>query len=286
VTEIITWNVQGGRGVDGVHSLERLAGVVSGLGDADIICFQEIAQHMPDVDGGLGIDQIAELEGLFPSHEAVFGAAVDRAANQTGPRRRFGNLVLSRLPVLQVFLHLLPQPADPAVLHMPRQATEVVVDTGTGTLRVVTTHLEFHSEVQRMAQVSRLRALHEEVCANVSRPGRDPGGGVYAPVARPHRAVFCGDYNFTPESTAYTHMLAPFEQGTVPLHDAWTVCHDNRPHDPTCGLFDHQQWPEGAHCRDYFFITADLAVRVESVKVALDTNASDHQPIRLVLRDA
>ena len=72
----------------------------------------------------------------------------------------------------------------------------------------------------------------------------------------------------------------------MPLHDAWRVCHDKRPHDPTCGLFDHQQWPEGGHCRDYFFVTSDLAARVESVDVALDTTASDHQPVRLLLKDA
>lgn len=286
MTEVITWNVQGGRGVDGLHSLERVARVVSGLGDPDIICLQEISQHMPDVDGGVGIDQIAEFEGLFQSYEPVFGPAVDRAGDEPGRRRRFGNLVLSRLPVLQVFLHPLPQPADPAVEHMPRQATEVVVDTGTGALRVITTHLEFHSETQRIDQVSRLRTLHEESCENASRPGLDPGSGIYASVPRPQSAVFCGDYNFTPESTAYAHMLAPFGRGAVPLEDAWTACHDSRPHEPTCGLFDHRQWPEGAHCRDYFFITADLAARVETVTVALDTNASDHQPMRLALRDA
>ena len=84
-------------------------------------------------------------------------------------------------------------------------------------------------------------------------------------------------------------MLAPLAWGAVPLADAWTACHDSRPHEPTCGLFDRRQWPEGAHCRDYyyfFFITADLASRVETVTVALDTNASDHQPVRLVLGDA
>lgn len=286
MTEVITWNVQGGRGADGVHSLERIASVVSELGDADVICLQEISQHMPDVDGGLGIDQIAELEGLFQSYEPVFGPAVDRGGDEPGHRRRFGNLVLSRLPVLQVFLHPLPQPADPAVEHLPRQATEVVVDTGAGALRVITTHLEFHSQAQRIAQVCRLRDLHEEVCENASRPGRDPGGGIYAYLPRPQSTVLCGDYNFTPGSTAYARMLAPFEQNAIALADAWTACHHSRPHEPTCGLFDRQQWPEGAHCRDYFFVTADLAARIESVTVALETNASDHQPMRLVLRDA
>jgi endonuclease/exonuclease/phosphatase family metal-dependent hydrolase len=33
-------------------------------------------------------------------------------------RRQFGNLILSRYPVLQVFRHLLPWPAEPGVLSM------------------------------------------------------------------------------------------------------------------------------------------------------------------------
>ena len=285
MTEIISWNVQAGRGVDGVQSLERIARVVLQMGDPDIVCLQELSQYMPDIDGGREIDQIAELQSLFSSYEAAFGPALDRAGGAAGRRRRFGNLILSRLPVLQVFLHALPQPADPTVKHMPRQATEVVIDTDTGPLRVATTHLEFHSESQRLAQVSRLRSVHQEICENALRPASDPGSGIYAAFPRPQSAVFCGDYNFTPESSAYAHMLEPFAPGTAALRDAWTTCHGSRPHDPSCGLFDHQQWPEGAHCRDYFFITTDLATRVDAVTVELETNASDHQPVRLVLRD-
>ena len=284
--EIITWNVQGGLGADGRHSLERLARIISGLGDADIICLQEIAQYIPEIDGGHECDQIADLGRHFPAYEPVFGPAIDRPGKTPGRRRRFGNLILSRLPVLQIFLHPLPQPADSTIKHMPRQATEIVVDTGAGALRIMTTHLEFHSEAQRIAQVARLRTLHEEVCENSSRPGLDPGEGLYARVPRPPNAIFCGDYNFTPQSPAYAHMLAPLSGAALPLVDAWTTRHGDRPHEPTCGLFDHQQWPEGAHCRDFFFVTADLAARVDTVAVAQETNASDHQPVRLVLGDA
>jgi len=37
-----------------------------------------------------------------------------------GSRRQFGNVVFSRLPVLQAFRHLLPFPADPEVPGMQR----------------------------------------------------------------------------------------------------------------------------------------------------------------------
>ena len=67
----------------------------------------------------------------------MFGAAIDRAG--ADKRMRFGNLVLSRLPVLQAFTHPLPQPAAPGVKHMQRQATEIVAETPSGPMRVVTT---------------------------------------------------------------------------------------------------------------------------------------------------
>ena len=57
----------------------------------------------------------AALPGYLP----VPGIAVDVAA-QNGQRRHFGNMILSRLPVGQVFRHLLPYPVDPGVNAMPR----------------------------------------------------------------------------------------------------------------------------------------------------------------------
>lgn len=281
--DIITWNVQAGLGVDGVQSLERIARVVLQMGDPDVICLQEVCQYMPDLDGGHDADQIAELQMLFGAYEPVFGPSLDRIGHERGRRQRFGNLILSRLPVLQAFLHSLPQPADPHVRHIPRQATEVVVDAGWGALRIVTTHLEFHSNVQRHAQVMRLRSMHREIDDNVVRPAQDPGSGLYATAPRPLSAVYCGDFNFSPDDSAYARMLTPFDEGSGQLIDAWTACYGEQAHAPTCGIFDQQQWPEGPHCRDYFFLTNDLASRARSVTVDLDTNASDHQPVRLVL---
>lgn len=285
MTEIITWNVQAGLGVDGINSLERIARVIQEFGDPDVICLQEISRYMPDNDGGRDIDQVAALTGLFPSHAPAFGPALNLAADTASRRRCFGNLILSRLPVVQIFLHALPQPADPGVKHMPRQATEVIVDGGSRTLRITTTHLEFHSESQRLAQVGALRSVHEEICTNALHPGHDPGAGIYTLRSRPCSAVLCGDYNFTPACAAYAKMLAPFETDTPVLMDAWAASQNNRPHAPTCGVFDRRQWPQGAHCRDFFFVTPDLIPRIESLTVAVDTNASDHQPMRLVLSE-
>ena len=66
-------------------------------------------------------------------------------------RRRFGNLVLTRLPVGRVLRHLLPWPAAPEVMSMQRAAVEVVVEAPFGPLRVTTTHLEYYSKEHRAA---------------------------------------------------------------------------------------------------------------------------------------
>lgn len=275
MTAIVSWNIQCGIGCDGAVDLPRIAAVTRAMGDADVLCFQEVARGEPAIAGGA--DQAAELQALFPGYAAVYGAALDRLG-PGGTRRCFGNLLLSRRPLLQVFRHLLPQPAAGGSKHMPRQAIEVVVETAAGPLRVLTTHLEYYSAAHRAAQIERLRALQSDVAANEAAPPK-AAASPYDPVPRPAALVLCGDFNVLPSDDEYRQLFAP------PLLDAWRVAHGETPHPPSTGLHDRRQWPMGGHCRDYFAVTADVAQRVVSVEMDAATDASDHQPLRLVLRD-
>ncbi|WP_316975542.1 endonuclease/exonuclease/phosphatase family protein [Shumkonia mesophila] len=284
MTQILTWNIQWGLGTDGRLDLGRIAATIAAMGEPDVLCLQEIGRHMPGA-GGEAIDQARELAALFPDMEWVFGAAVERSGGRGQPRQRFGNMILTRLPVLQAFRHPLPQPPDAAVKHMPRQATEAVLKAPFGPLRVVTTHLEYHSETQRLAQVERLRALHAEIAANVRAPGVQPPDGPYAAPPRPVASVVCGDFNMVPDDAVYGATSAPFADGTPPLIDAWRHAHGDRPHAATCGIFDKEQWPQGPHCRDFLFVTPGIAARITAIDVDQKTNASDHQPVLLRLAD-
>lgn len=275
MTAIVTWNIQCGLGCDGTVDLARTARIVRAMGGADVLCLQEVACNDPAIAGGA--DQLAELCTLFPDYQAFFGAALDRSGNGE-QRRRFGNLLLSRLPVLQIFRHLLPQPAEAGIKHMQRQAIEAVVDAPGGPLRVVTTHLEYHSAAHRAAQIERLRTLQAEAAANAAQPPT-AAASPYDPVPRPAALVLCGDLNVQPEEAEYARLFAP------PLRDAWRIVHGDAPHPPSTGLHDRRQWPMGGHCRDYFALSFDLASRVESIDMDAATDASDHQPLRLVLRD-
>jgi endonuclease/exonuclease/phosphatase family metal-dependent hydrolase len=239
------------------------------MGEADVVCFQEIARGDPAFGGGA--DQVAELAALFPGYEAVFGPALVRS------ERRYGNLLLSRLPVLQVFNQLLPHPAEGGIKHMQRQAIEVVVETRAGPLRVMTTHLEYYSAAHRAAQVARLREIQNEVAANEAAPPK-AAQSPYDPVPRPASLVLCGDFNLAPDDPEYAALFRP------PLVNAWEHARPGEPHPPTTGLFDRKQWPMGGHCRDYFAVTPDVAARIASIECETASDASDHQALRLELR--
>jgi len=277
---IVSWNIQCGLGCDGVFDLARIARVTRALGDADVICYQEVARLDPAYANGA--DQQAELRALFPGYEVFFGAGLDRGGGEhggpEGARRQFGNALLSRLPVVQIFRHLLPHPAAGGIKHMQRQAIEAVVQTKSGPLRVVTTHLEYFSAAHRAAQIARLREIQAEVAANEVAPAK-AARSPYDPTPRPAALVLCGDFNVKPDDAEYTQLMAE------PLVDAWCVARGAEPQPPSTGLFDRKQWPMGGHCRDYFAVTADVAQRIAAVEIDVTTDASDHQPLLLTLRD-
>lgn len=283
MTTILTWNIQCGLGCDGVHDLTRISEHIKDTGDSDVICLQEISRFMAELDAGRGEDQVEILAALFPGYECFFGAALNQSDERTPDRRQFGNLILSRLPVLQVFYHPLPQPHDAGIKHMARQLSEVVVECPSGPLRVLTTHLEYHSSKQRSAQAMAIHDLHQQVCDNIRWPGLNPGHGPYTHIARPETSVLCGDFNFTPDSAEYGLLLSGFRHQTKPLRDVWRVKNGDQAHAPTCGIFDKRQWPEGPHARDFFFISDDLSSRITDMSVNATTDASDHQPMLLDL---
>ena len=281
MTTVLSWNIQAGLGVDGRVDLRRIGDVIAALADADVICLQEV--ECPD-GAAPDADQFTAVPDLFPRHTAIDGPCVQRGAGRG--EYRFGNMLLSRLPVLSVFRHHLPWPAAPGVKHMPRQATEVTVETPAGPLRVVTTHLEYHSQAHRRAQVARLRELHAEAAAQERHPAEAHAEGPYAGPVRPAASVICGDFNMGVDSDEYAALLEPFGDGAPGLADAWSGLYPGRPHDPTCGVFDRVQWPAGPHCRDFFFVSEDLRPRLVSLSVDLKTDASDHQPLALTLDDS
>jgi endonuclease/exonuclease/phosphatase family metal-dependent hydrolase len=292
---LITWNIQWCRGADGRVDPERIVREARALADFDVLCVQEVADNFPHprLAGADDSDQFAGLAALLPGYTAIAGIAVDRAGDD-GRRRRFGNLVVSRLPVGQVFRHLLPYPADAGVPAMPRVAVEAVVDSPQGAIRIITTHLEYYSARQRMAQVEALRTIYAEGEAHARAKPATIGGGPFEGIARPRATLIAGDFNFEPDSPEYRRLLAPFDgagasawAGAVPegvdatpaLADAWRARHPGEAHPTTFKLYEKLRPDEPElHC-DFVFAEPSALARIASIEVDAVTRASDHQPI-------
>ena len=127
-------------------------------------------------------------------------------------------MILSRLPMRQVYRHLLPSPVDPGVNGMPRIAVEAVVAAPFGEVRVITTHLEYYSQKQRSAQVEALRAIYAEGHGH-AKSGTivDTTGGPFHTYLRPAATIITGDFNLEPDDPLHARMSEAFADGTPPL---------------------------------------------------------------------
>ncbi len=274
--KLVTWNVQWCRGVDGRVDPARIVACAHAQADFDVLCLQEVAVGFPGLEGHDGSDQMAALAAALPGYTPIYGAATDVPA-PGGGRSRFGNAIFSRLPVKQVFRHALPWPADPTVPSMQRLLLEAVIHTDAGELRVGTTHLEYYSAAQRMAQVEALRAIHAQACAHARAPraaGRE--GEPFAFTSRPASAIVCGDFNFRPDGPEHPRLTASFPGGEPRYLDAWIARHPGVPHPPSWGVFD-TSCPR--ICCDFVFVTEDLAPRLREVRIDDAVDASDHQMV-------
>lgn len=280
---LVTWNIQWGRGADGRVDLERIVSDARRFADFDVLCLQEVSAGYPELPGCDGSDQFAALAALLPDYTAIEAAATD-TPRPSGGRRRFGNMILTRLPVKQAFAHLLPWPMEDGCKSMQRGAPEITVDTAVGPLRITTTHLEYYSPRQRAAQVERLRELHREGSAHagIDRPG-GVCDGPFEAVPRGAGSVLVGDFNFRPDAPERARLLAGFDGATPAYRDAWELLHPGQPHAPTVGVHDKAQWPGAPFTCDFVFVSEDLGKRVKTLRVDAATAASDHQPMLLEL---
>src|SRR5258707_3981944 len=155
---LLNWNVQWCRGMDGRVDPARIAAEIRRLADPDVICLQELAVNLPELEGNNAADQVHTLAHLFEGYTTCFVSGVD-VPSANGRRGFFGNVVFSRLPVGRVLRHSLPWPSAPGVPSMPRVVVEAVVGAPAGAVRILCTHLEYYSDAQRAEQVRRLREI-------------------------------------------------------------------------------------------------------------------------------
>jgi endonuclease/exonuclease/phosphatase family metal-dependent hydrolase len=278
---ILSWNIQWGLGVDGQGDPARIVSEIRRLGDPDIICLQEVTSGFDDLHANDGHDQFAFFAAAFPGHTAIAAPALD-IGHTKGGRKRFGNLILSRLPVGPVFRFALPWLTVPGRECMPRGMVSATVTTPNGPLRIMTTHLEYSSPVLREAQIDAIREFHRQCCLRVATPP-PPGKGSYAPQLETTSAILIGDFNMPPDEPSRQRLMEPLAgHGISRFCDAFETVNPGKVHPPSMCLFDQADGPP--RCLDYAFCTEDLTAKLAGVTYDQVSQASDHQPLVMELR--
>jgi endonuclease/exonuclease/phosphatase family metal-dependent hydrolase len=265
--EVVTYNIQFGIGLDGAYDLER---IVEAVKDADIIAFQEVTRGFMRNEGR---DMVAEIEALLPDRFAVhhmpadvdFGSRIeDSKAVQS--RFQFGNMIVSRWPVLSTRGHLLPRSLRLAELNLQRGALEALIDTPAGPIRFYSVHLDHIDAEERLRQIA---ALKDIAFATPHTGMAITGLGEFGFAELPHADDFIllGDFNFEPDLAEYRDMLV--ENGhliDVSAGDSgwsWTDPEKTKPNKRL----------------DYGFATEALAERIGYATIDRSVEGSDHMPV-------
>ena len=143
---VLSYNIHHAEGVDGKLDLPRIANIIKESG-ADLVALQEVDKSTERTGR---VDQAAELAKLTGMH-VVFGKAMDYQGGQ------YGQVILSRWPILSNSTHYLPEPAD----REPRIAVATTIRLGAKgpVIRFVGTHLEHQLEAVRIEQATELNKL-------------------------------------------------------------------------------------------------------------------------------
>jgi endonuclease/exonuclease/phosphatase family metal-dependent hydrolase len=184
----VTINIHHGVGMAGLLDLESIALTIESL-DADVIGLQEVDRRFDKRSDF--VDQPRVLSQRLGMRLA-YGPALDLEPLRAGePRRRYGNALLSRYPIVGRRNVRLPKtaPVEQRALLRAR------IDLGGRLVEAYTTHLEAHDEGQRALQA---------------------GAVATTLAARGGPRVLLADLNARPDGVEMAAIAAV-------LDDAWTV---------------------------------------------------------------
>lgn len=291
---IVSFNMQYSLGADGRYDLPRSLQAVA---DADIICLQEVDRHWRR--SGMA-DQPALIAAELADRYWVYGCQFDTdasAANGHGQiinrRRQFGQMTLSRWPIVASRTHIFPKLDSGARLNHVTGALETVIATPHGPLRIFNTHLSDVAAVERMLQIGHLMSLlrntpDEGPIRNGTEGDGEHWESAAPPPPMPHQALLLGDFNAEPNSSEYAQLLRgtqisdTLSQLQRSSHhtfvDAW-VASGNDPFDGVTYRMNPDQGAYWDQRLDYCFLPAPMAGCLKNAWIDAETDASDHQPI-------
>ncbi|MFN0193396.1 MAG: endonuclease/exonuclease/phosphatase family protein [Aestuariivirga sp.] len=270
---IVTYNIQWGKGRDGLIDLSRIASTVAG---ADIICLQEVERNWRVQEWP---DQALRLAALMPDFDWIYGPAVDLAGDAQGMRRQIGNMTLSRWKIVSA--RNLPLPSWPVEGYMnDHQALLEAVVECPRPLRAYNVHLNYLSAEQRSAQLDQALGFIRSAPdwgGLVSAPGlAGPGPGdewIVLPDDKlppmPKRCLLMGDFNTEPGSAEFSKIMAEGFADALQLFGA-------RP-DKDITFPGHSN--EHPQRLDHIFVSVELADKLTASWVDGKAAGSDHQPV-------
>jgi endonuclease/exonuclease/phosphatase family metal-dependent hydrolase len=281
---LATYNIHFGIGADHRYDVKRIAQTV---GDADIICCQEVVQGWPQ---NAYADQAAQIAGILNRHYVfhgpfdVDGSSVEADGKIVNRRRTFGNMILSRWPIRSS--RALPLPHNSLVNHfdLQRGVVEAVIDAPGLSLRVYSVHLSHVSSRQRLPQARALMEFVQGAANGSPWDGKAGDGFIFQDAAppMPQAAIVMGDMNCTQDDPEYALMAGyhAARRGRLTrqdqLIDAWTALGNDEYVEsfPREGRIDH--------C----LVSPSLQPALMRAWIDQSANGSDHWPMFVELDPA
>jgi endonuclease/exonuclease/phosphatase family metal-dependent hydrolase len=277
-----TYNIQYGVGQDDQYNLDRIAKALKGQ---DIIALQEVTTNFPRCHMENQPEMLAKALNLYSAFATGFEYDVshkDKTGTIINTRMSFGNMVLSRWPIIYSRAHTLPRVAPELPVDyqphvdLPRVALETVIEIDGTAVRVISAHLSHLPGIQRTPQIDALKnlatSLPQEPALWQDHPHLHVWNGGQPAPAIPLSTLIFGDFNFEPDGDDYANMVG--EQSGSGLVDAWNVSQMRSDDVLTCNQ------GEGHLTRlDYLFISEDMRTKIQSAKVDQTITASDHFPV-------
>lgn len=281
--KFVSYNIQYGIGMDGRFDLGRIAKSIEG---ADIIALQEVTRGFVKNNHA---DLVASFAELFSDYFHVYAAPCDVLLDisvENGRRIerhfQFGNMILSRWPILATRHLLLPRSRTIDKLNLQRGALEAVIAAPDGPVRVYSVHLDHVSPDERLSQI---RYLKDRVLNFVAEGGALTGAAEegFPDPPLPEHFILMGDFNMEPESPEYIAMVGRQDRYYSRSLRA------NEPVDvlDRLGLLSPQSFtwakppgdgPVKMHL-DHCFVNSGLAPRLKNAWVDHNAFGSDHFPL-------
>jgi endonuclease/exonuclease/phosphatase family metal-dependent hydrolase len=279
--EIVSYNIQFGRGLDRIIDLERICRSIEG---ADIICLQEVEVGWRRSGGA---DQPKLISEILPEYYTVFGSSFDvdnSVKNGDGKvvnrRRQHGVMILSAWPILSSRTFNLTKLHYADKFNMQMSFVEAVIKTENKVIRVYNYHAGYLEPKERLEQVKLLARVYQrsprEHGAWSGKPDIDDddwSNRMETP-EMPDSAIVCGDFNFSPDSSEYRYLIENSD-----LVDCWSVTDPDNLNTSTRRR-DITEDIKVAGKIDHIFVSQDLEDTVQRVMIDHEADGSDHKPVR------